>query len=302
MPVGYEIPNWIKGPGNLAQDFLSGLQAGSQIAHQRAALQQQAQISAVNAQVQQQQLQMQAERQRQQIEMQRAYHDQVTQIRQQQLADQQQKIGMATQMAAQKFAAQQAYSKRVASGEDPAKVLLELGPSMGASAGDLGAALRSGTGPKDIVPKAFSVGGRSGIYNPATGSFKTDVAKKEPTLSVPIDPTNPYGPKISGPASDPKVQAALEKAQKAMEPPPEQKSKVGSFLSHLFGVESPGMPTPDQYPEVPAKDKRKTGQTYRSPKGLFTWSGTGWKPFEPASQTPAKETEEETPPTEEEEP
>lgn len=139
----YSIPSWIHGPGNLAQDYLSGLQAGSQIAHQRAALQQQSQISAMNAQVQQQQLQMAAERQRQQIEMQRAYHDQITNLRQQQLAEQQQKIGMATQMAAQKFAAQQAYQSRVQKGEDPARVLLELGPSMGASAGDMGAALKS---------------------------------------------------------------------------------------------------------------------------------------------------------------
>lgn len=186
--AGYEIPSWIRPPGNLAQDYLSGLQAGSQIAHQRAALQQQAQISAVNAQVQQQQLQMQAERQRQQIEMQRAYHDQVTSLRQQQLAEQQQKIQTATQMAASKFAAQQAYSKRVQSGEDPAKVLLELGPAMGASAGDLGAALKS---TKEVEQKKYGDitstdigGGYKAVYRTGSPGVHVVPPQKQPAISL----------------------------------------------------------------------------------------------------------------------
>lgn len=141
--MAYEIPSWIRPPGNLAQDWLSGMQAGAGIARQRAELQQQAQIANLHADVQAQQMQMQAERQRQMLQMQKAYHDQITQIRQDQLAQQQQKIDLANQTAARKMMATMEYQKRVSGGEDPSAVMLELGPVMGASGGDMAAAMRA---------------------------------------------------------------------------------------------------------------------------------------------------------------
>lgn len=142
MADGMMIPPWIQ-PADTAKNYLSGLQIGVNIAQQTQRLQAQREASAIESEMKIRQLEEQSAERRQRIEMDKAYHDQLVGLRQQQLEEAAQKNALATKMAAGRFAAQQQYRTRVAGGEDPSKVMLELGPTMGAGAGDIGAALRA---------------------------------------------------------------------------------------------------------------------------------------------------------------
>lgn len=264
----YAVPSWIRPPGNIAQDWLSGMQAGAGIARQRAELQQQAQIANLHADIQAQQMQMQAERQRQMLQMQKAYHDQITQIRQDQLAQQQQKVQLATDQAARKFMATQAYQQRVARGEDPSAVMLELGPSMGASGGDMAAAMRAqreGEGKEygDVTTEDLG-GGYKAVYR--TGS---------PGLHV-LNPPKEHGISLSAMAAIAKAVPDLEMAAK-QGGPNSMAAKVLGQIGPLLGGQTnaapnnvthrynpktkkiePVSPSPDQTP-APAAEQASGG-------------------------------------------
>jgi hypothetical protein len=150
--ASYPIPDWIKPPGNLAQDYLSGLQTGAQIANQHAQLQQTAQLEQLKNTLAQQQLQRESQIQMQRLEVEKSYRDQANSIAQQKLAEVQQINQLNIQDASRKLALQQRYSQRVAAGEDASKVMLELGPELGAGEQSIAAAFRSQQANKVPVP------------------------------------------------------------------------------------------------------------------------------------------------------
>lgn len=130
MP-SYPFPPYLGQSPDVAGQYMAGVHAGSQIAAQQAQLQMESQRMQVQIAEQQRSEEMSAQRQQQQLEMQKAYHDQMAQLRQQQLAEQKQRVDLATQQAGRRFQAQQTYQQRIAQGEDPSRVLMEIGPQMG---------------------------------------------------------------------------------------------------------------------------------------------------------------------------
>lgn len=128
----YSLPPWLQ-PADTTRDYLSGLQLGANIAHQSQALQEARERTAIEAQTRQQELERRMAEETQRLMQQKAYHDELISLREQQLQNESQRVQATTQALAQKSLAQQEYQKRVASGEDPAKVMMELGPGMGMS-------------------------------------------------------------------------------------------------------------------------------------------------------------------------
>lgn len=141
------MPSWIK-PADTPANYLSGVQIGVGIAQANQRLAAQREQAAIEAEVQTRRIQAQMEESRQRLAIQQAYHDQVLALRQGELEDAAAKNAMGMRVMASKLAAQQSYRERVAAGEDPSKVMLELGPAMGAAAGDVGAAMRVSRGPQ----------------------------------------------------------------------------------------------------------------------------------------------------------
>lgn len=157
----YSIPPWIQ-PADTARQYLSGLQLGSNIARQSQALEQQRERTAMEAEIRQKELERRMAEETQRMMMQKAYHDEVISLREKQLQNEAQRVQAATSAIAAKSAAQQEYQRRVQGGEDPAKVMMELGPGMGMGA-SMGALLRKKTaappGPVEAFP--VNLGGRS---------------------------------------------------------------------------------------------------------------------------------------------
>lgn len=172
------IPPWIQ-PADTARQYATGVQLGVNIAQQTQRLQAQREQEAIASEMRLRQLQEQSEERRQRIEMDRAYHDQVVGLRQQQLEEAAQKNQMATRLAATKFAAQQEYRARVAAGDDPAKVMLELGPAMGAGSSNIGMAMRaSKIAEKPQWVPANAETGAPGHFETPTGSVHIPAAMR----------------------------------------------------------------------------------------------------------------------------
>ncbi len=152
MALG-QIPPWLH---VTPPDFLSatqsgaslGLQAGEFVSRQRLAQQELAQRAAAESARQDEAEQMMAFRQQefaaQQQEQERQslrqstmdaitqqYHQQQTDLAQQELQQAQQKQDLAVKTAMQKFQAQQAYQQLVQSGVAPEQALMQVGPSLG---------------------------------------------------------------------------------------------------------------------------------------------------------------------------
>lgn len=159
MP-GEILPPWLQtNPNEITQQYAYGVQLGAQIAQQHQSLQARQQQAAMEAQIRQQQLDQQAEMQRQKIKLDQSYHDQLIGWHQAQLQEAAQKNAIGIQAAARKFAATEQYRTRVAAGEDPSKVMLELGPEMGATAGLASLARKQPTpGPVEGYP--VTMGGK----------------------------------------------------------------------------------------------------------------------------------------------
>lgn len=147
--AAYPFAPWIQPPESIAGRYLQGVQIGNQIANQRAQLAEAQNRSALQASLQQQELQQQALAQQQRLEVQKAYNQQAIALRQQQLQDAEQLNLIRVQQAARALTLRQRYTQRVAQGEAPAKVLLEMGPELGIGEQAMAAAFRSLT-PKTV--------------------------------------------------------------------------------------------------------------------------------------------------------
>lgn len=114
MP-GYSIPPWIGQPADPAAHFAQGYQIGAHVGAQQAAhLFQQQQLAQ-----QQQRIAMQQQQQEYENQMQA------------------QVLNLKASEAARQHQAAAAYQARVASGEDPSRVLMDMAPMLGESAGSV---------------------------------------------------------------------------------------------------------------------------------------------------------------------
>ncbi len=101
------------------------------------------------------------------------------------------------------------------------------------------------------------------------------------TVTVPLDPLNPDGAKISGPADDPDVAAAVKRHEEAMKPKPAVPKKgFVERAKETLGL-SPANPAQtgegDIEPAPVDKEKRVKGKKYKTGTGVHEWTGTGWK-------------------------
>lgn len=180
------IPPWIAQPADPAAHFAQGYQIGVHTGAQQAA-----------QAFQQQQMALQ-ERKMLMAQQQQEYEDQMNA----------QLLNMKAAETARKFQANQAFRARVASGEDPARVLMELAPDMGesptailhqqavrdqaraamdfrrANAERLGGQFQQGLeerkreadlrlqGSAATTPNVQMIGGREFVVNPKTGHFQ----------------------------------------------------------------------------------------------------------------------------------
>lgn len=112
MPVSYAIPPWVGRPADPAAHYAQGFQIGVHLGAQQAA-----------QMFQQQQMAMQHQKElmaEQQQEVENQYNTQVLNLKAAELA--------------RKHQANQIFQSRIASGEDPSQVLMQLAPELGESA------------------------------------------------------------------------------------------------------------------------------------------------------------------------
>jgi len=124
MAQSYNLPSWLETqPGDIAKQFVSGLQVGAQLGEARNKLAASQQQAAMETQVKQQQLEANTLQQAQELQVSKAYKDQQIALQQQQIEAAQQKVALATAQAARQFQFQKSYQNRygelVASGKTP---------------------------------------------------------------------------------------------------------------------------------------------------------------------------------------
>lgn len=120
------IAPWLKAP-DIAGEYLRGLSIGSQVAESRARLQQQATHEAMQAQIQQQQLQQRSLEDAQRIQVSKAYHDAELGLKEQQLQQVQQLNAQKTKQAAMKLQAQSRFNQVYKETGDVQKALFASG-------------------------------------------------------------------------------------------------------------------------------------------------------------------------------
>lgn len=230
MPASYPLPftPWIK-PADEASHLAQGIQLGEGLARQRL------------------------------LEQQQQYNEQQNAVEQ---ARADMAFKQQSEDRARKFAAQQQYQQRIRAGEDPMKVLLELGPSIGGQASPEAAAIRS-------MQMQGRVGQMTPFQQAQVDHWKTPLAMtpfqqaevekwKKPkagVITVPLNPDDPLGSaKITGPADDPNVIEAMKRAK--------------------IPVPKTGQASLEQPKPLP-KDKKDLvkDETYQTPKGLLKWDG-----------------------------
>lgn len=167
--MDYPIPPWLSRTPDPASHLLAGFQAGAQVAHAQASLQAEAQRQAIALTEAQKRLQAEDAYRQQQLEVAKAYHDQMTSLQGQRLAAAQQRIQVQTQQAAQRYAAQRAYQQRFAQlGGTPdaaRQAMLEQGPGLGITGQGMAALTRPAQQRPVWVPEDVKSG--------APGHFET---------------------------------------------------------------------------------------------------------------------------------
>lgn len=151
MAADIGIPPWLNRSADPASYFLPARHEAWNEIGEMARIQQASAALAESARRTDMELQMERERsqaeqnvKQQQLEIAKAYHDSETGLQVQKLEEAKRMNSMRIQQFAQSAAAKQEYQQRVASGEDPAKVGLELGPRMGVPGSGLASLVRAG--------------------------------------------------------------------------------------------------------------------------------------------------------------
>lgn len=157
------IPPWLK-PAEPVASFLPARQMAWNAIGQIAEIQQKQQALDEAARHTDMELQMERERtqasmlqHQQSLEIAKAYHDAQIGMRRAELAEAQKMTQMKLTQFAQESAAKQQAAQRIASGEDPAKVYMELGPMFDAPGAAQAAAMRAARPPLQAgLPPIFN--------------------------------------------------------------------------------------------------------------------------------------------------
>lgn len=158
--ANYPIPPWIRPPQNLAGEYAAGAALGAKIAMERERANQERQMFAIETQVRSEQAHQRALEHQQELQVEKAYHDQQLALRDRALAQQQTVIAVKNQQTARQFAAQQRFRQMVEAGEDPDKAALQIGPELfGSMAGFAGVAREVYQRGHPFVPTTKTVDG-----------------------------------------------------------------------------------------------------------------------------------------------
>ena len=296
MPNGAFIPSWLKA-ADPAAEYGRGYGLGLEAAAQRASQQLQAQNLALQQQRAAQEAQAAAQRQAvSQAEWQSEFG----------LAQQEQE--QKAQAAAAKFSAMQEYEAAVRGGMDAGEAILRYGPRMGAQGTPEAAVLRAQLEKKKPIPtyrEETSPSGAKYMYSPETGAMhvlpRTHPALKpgpveaqrvldaetgeeiEGFIAVPSPTGEGMTVRTTKPPAELSPSAAasmLSKMPEFMFLDPSITNEIPALKARAFSGLAKATAKTDDFSAYPPNPKdRKIGQTYRTPKGLFTWTASGWIPY-----------------------
>jgi hypothetical protein len=250
------IPPWLKSP-DVAADYSRGLAIGAQVAESNARLSQEAQRTAMEAQTRAQTLKQEQLQQQTRLQTEAAY-------KQTQIALQKQRLDEAAKLndakvksAAMKVAAQHAlWGDLNATKPDGSKMFTTQE-----------AIFRN---PAASPTAAIQLQGQEGVQSrsdrqAALEADKLDFAKEKANK-----------PKVIGHRSIPTRD-------------PDTGNVISTTTENIYGSEPiGGAPVPPanaapgaaaSFPAAPAKEQRKAGQVYMTPKGPHTWNGKGWSVY-----------------------
>ncbi len=211
MALDVPIPPWLHGPQtDPANAYLQAFHIGSQLSMEQARLQQAQIASEKDAQIRERALEANLERAKQEIANRAAYQAASLGIRQQAVDSAMVRTAQVASREAARFAANQRLTEGLQSGKY--KTLAEGlydNPSV-MTAGSINTML-SASQPKTHV----GTGGEVVQVQP-DGTVKVlreARQTRQPTFTIPLDPSNPFGPKISGPMNDPEIARLYKESQ-----------------------------------------------------------------------------------------
>lgn len=257
MAAGIPATPWIQAPDvaqHWSQGYGLGLQAAqeqNQIAIAQQKMAQQAQQQQVELEMQQRQADQKARMEQAQIETAKAYHTAQVGIAQGKLQEAQQMNQMKVQQAAQIASVKMQAQQRIAKGEDPSQVWMELGPQAGMGMGGIGSLANAQVRAKQAaVPKNLE------INKQAEGTFYRS-SPTEPYKIVPggsEDRVMQHQPAIEAFKELGRIEADYRAADKKKKPElQEQIDATKRRINDIYQNRKMGI----QFPEVAGSGKKR---------------------------------------------
>lgn len=200
--ANYPIPPWL----NVSpSDFGAAAARGAEISLGKARIAEEARqanmrsaMAASELAARREQEQQQSKRQEQELAYQKAYQDSQLGLRQQQLDREEAQFQMEVKTAAEKSQAQQEAQARIRAGEDPTKVWMDLGPSLGMTGNAMATLARKPPNLGEVTP--IDIGGKK-AFGVRTGANNMRLVIPPPEAqtnvqSVPV--IGPHGEEIPG--------------------------------------------------------------------------------------------------------
>lgn len=142
---------------------VEALSRGIQLSMQARQMEQQAQLqreaNAISAQVKLEEMAAENRRAEQRVLVDKAYNDAIVSVRQQEAETRAADLQRKMQEASSRYAIQAQAQRRIQAGEDPARVWMELGPSLSGSLAGAGPLAKALQPVKPVVPEVFDIKG-----------------------------------------------------------------------------------------------------------------------------------------------
>lgn len=279
-------------PANPAQYFIEAFRTGAAIAQAKSKLAQNQQQADKEFSMQADRLAKQARLEDQRLQVTKAYHDQQISLKKQQLNEAAQVNQQKATAAAQKFGQQQQYrqlAQRVDADVDSGKLTEDQGRqakirlmvNFGAPSGANANALRA-MAPKPPTPAIkpeFMNDPQTGarvMYNPKTGAghLLQPLQKRGGlTDAQRISFLRQDKKALDAKWKDPDLTRHIRDTPRGESDYQSDQQKLKAIDTQIDAIANP--------PKAPTDARqRKPGQTYDTPKGPHTWTGTGWRKAE----------------------
>lgn len=319
---------WIKAY-DPAQEYLGGFSQGAQLqeANARIAeasqhLQAQQQEAQMHHELEQKRLEQNSRLEQQQLEISKAYHDAQVGMQMQRLEEAKKVNEWKMQKFAQQAQVQMQARQRIASGEDPTKVWMELGPEMGFTGSGQASISRAAQAKIPPTLQTQQEGGQTYYQSgqrpwihvpnqraPAPGSL---TQQQRAQLTIFKDQQKALRAQLPDymlgamNMSDQEVQEELKKdpehgksLMQRRDAGRKIQSQIDAIEKQKQGILGTAPKATGQYPPAPPKEQREANETYMTPKGPHTWTGSGW--VKPNLEEPKLNVQDEEEPTASEE-